>query len=98
MIDRVRIAKEGLIIIIVELVRATGQLAQTPEILTKGLIYEKKDELAKKLGAIFAKRFSGRQEPMTSTHYYKKTIEKTVEEILYREGRSPLVVPVIIEV
>ncbi len=97
-VDRVRIAKEGVMIVMVELVRSNGQLEGLPEILTKGLVYEKKEELARTLGAALNKRFSTKKDPVTAMGYYKKTIEKTAEEILYREGRSPLVVPVIIEV
>lgn len=97
-VDRARISKEGVMIIMAELVGATGQLSGTPEILTKGFTYDKKEEFAKKLGGELAKRFQGRNEPITSVGYYKKTIEKLAEEMLYREGRSPLVVPVIMEV
>lgn len=97
-VDRARISKEGVIIILTELTGATGQLAGTPEILTKGFVYDRKEEFAKKLSADLVKRFDGRNEPITSVSYYKKTIEKIAEDILYKEGRSPLVVPVIIEV
>lgn len=97
-VDRARISKEGVMIILTELTGTTGQLASTPEILTKGFVYDKKEEFAKKLEADLVKRFDGRNEPITSVSYYKKTIEKIAEDILYKEGRSPLVVPVIIEV
>lgn len=97
-VDRVRIAKEGIIIVIVNLVAATGQIEGTPDILIKGFVYEKKEEFTKNLGSALNKRFAGRHDPVTGVGYYKKTVEKVAEEILYREGRSPLVVPVIIEV
>lgn len=97
-VDRARISKEGLIIVIVQIRAADGQVSLPVDILTKGLVYEKKDELAKNIESTLKKRFSGRTEPVSGLGYYKKTIEKTAEEILYREGRSPLVVPVIIEV
>lgn len=97
-VDRVRIAKEGVLIVMVELKAANGQLDSDPFILTKGFVHEKKEEFEKTLGATLAKRFSTKQDPVTSLGYYKKTIEKAAEELLYREGRSPLVVPVIIEV
>lgn len=97
-VDRVRIAKEGVMIVIVELIASTGQLEGLPSILTKGFVYERKEEFERNLGSAIAKRFQSKQDPVTSLGYYKKTIEKAAEEILYREGRSPLVVPVIIEV
>lgn len=96
--DRMRISKEGIMIVMVELATADGQLAGTPDILTKGLVYEDKEGLAKRLGTEIGKRFANKKDPVTSIGYYKKSIEKITEEILYREGRSPLVVPVIIEV
>ncbi|MGE5042440.1 MAG: ribonuclease J [Candidatus Levyibacteriota bacterium] len=96
--DRVRIAKEGIMVIMVEVVKSTGQIEGMPDILTKGFTYERKDEFAKNLSAALRKRFVNKREPMGSVGYYKKAIEKTAEEMLYREGRSPLVVPVIIEI
>lgn len=96
--DRVRIAKEGIMVVMVEMVRTTGQIEGVPDILTKGFAYEKKDAFAKILAGALRKRFMNKKDPMGSIGYYKKTIEKTAEEILYREGRSPLVVPVIIEI
>lgn len=97
-VDRVRIAKEGVMIVMVELVASTGQLEGIPTILTKGFVYEKREEFEKMLGNALAKRFTNKEDPVKALGYYKKTIEKTAEEMLYREGRSPLVVPVIIEV
>lgn len=98
LVDRARISKEGVMIIMLELTGSTGQLAGMPEIVTKGFVYEKREQFAKKLSASLEKKFSGRREPITSIRYYKKTIEKAAEGLLYREGRKPLVVPVIIEV
>lgn len=97
-IDRVRIAKEGVMIVMVELNAQTGQIEGTPTILTKGFVYDNKDALEKNLSVIFSKRFASKTEPVTAIGYYKKTIEKATEEVLYKEGRSPLIVPVIIEV
>lgn len=97
-VDRMRISKEGLMILLVEMDTATGQLAEKIDVLTKGFVYDKKEDFAKKLGSALSKRFSSRSEKMTALGYYKKTIEKTAEELLYQEGRSPLVVPVILEV
>lgn len=97
-VDRVRIAKEGVMIVMVELVASTGQLEGIPTVLTKGFVYEKREEFEKMLGNTLTKRFTNREDPVKALGYYKKTIEKAAEEMLYREGRSPLVVPVIIEV
>lgn len=97
-VDRMRISKEGLIILLVEINTANGQLADKIDVLTKGFVYDKKDEFAQKLGTALSKRFMNKNEKITSVGYYKKLIEKTAEEMLYKEGRSPLVVPVILEV
>lgn len=97
-VDRVRIAKEGVMVIMLEMARSTGQIEGTPDILTKGFTYERKDEFAKQMLSILSKRFVNKKDPITNVSYYKKAVEKTAEEILYREGKSPLVVPVIIEV
>ena len=97
-VDRVRIAKEGVLVIMLEMTKSDGQIEGMPDILTKGFTYERKEELAKQLFNTLSKRFENKKEPITNISYYKKAVEKAAEEILYREGKSPLVVPVIIEV
>jgi len=98
LVDRTKISKEGLIIVIAEINSATGQLIGTPDILTRGFVYERKRELASKITTSLNKTLSNRNGQVTDWGYYRKTIEKITEDLLFREGRRPLVVPVVLEV
>ncbi len=96
--DRVKIAKEGLIIVIVEIDSNTGHLASSPDILTKGFKYENIKNLAKRVQRALEESIGKRREKVINWVYYKKIVERVTEQILFKEGRQPLIVPVILEV
>lgn len=97
-LDRKKIAEEGVVIIIVELDSQTGQLVSKPDIITKGFVYPRKDIFAGKLEIELQKVFSLNKGNHESILYYRKLIQQKAESILWRDKREPLIVPVIIEV
>lgn len=97
-IDRIKISKEGIVVIITEVDVSSGQLIKTPDILTRGFIFENKEQFAKRLESELGKIFRLKREKVTNWIYYRKLVERKAEEILFSEGREPLIVPVVLEV
>lgn len=97
-IDRMKISKEGVVIIIAEIDSNTGQLIKEPDILTRGFKFDSigkfKNKLREKLDSIFKLK----NERVSNWIHFRKTIEKTTERLLYQEGREPLIVPVVLEI
>lgn len=96
-IDRLKIANEGIVIAMVEVNSTTGEIASTPDIITKGFTYPNKEKLAKRLGEELQHSFRKR-ESVPNWRFYKKMIQEKMESILYKERREPLVIPVVVEV
>lgn len=96
-LDRKKISEEGVIILIVEIETATGQIMSNIDVITKGFIFPDKEIFAKKLKDVLNKSFT-RREKVTNWVFFRKTIQQRAEEILYHEKREPLVVPVVLEV
>lgn len=97
-LDRQKIAKEGVLIIVSEISSTNGQMISPPDIILRGLTLASKDEFVRNLTQELTKAFSKRQEKVTNWPYYRKTIQQKAETILYEEGREPLVIPVVLEV
>ena len=97
-LDRQKIAEEGVIIVVVEIDSTTGQLLSAPDAIVRGVNLSDRDKfvrgLAQELGRIFVKK----QEKVTNWNFYRKTIQQKAETILFDEGREPLVIPVVLEV
>lgn len=96
-LDRKKISEEGVIIVIAEIESATGQLMSNVDVITKGFVFQEKELFAKELQDALNKSFT-RREKVTNWVFFRKTIQQRAEEILYREKREPLVVPVVLEV
>ncbi len=95
--DRAKIAREGLIVVIVEVDSNTGRLSAMPDVLTKGFKYDNTKNLAKRIQLMLEESLRTRKEKVSNWVYYKKIIERVTEKLLFREGRQPLVVPVVLE-
>jgi ribonuclease J len=96
--DRQKIAEEGVIIVIAEIDSQTGQLVGKPDAITRGMTFATKDAFLNKLSDNLVKTFSTRHEPVTNWIYYRKTLQQRAEELLYHDRREPLVVPVVLEI
>ncbi len=96
-LDRKKIAEEGILIVMVEVDSATGEIVGKPDLITKGFNYLNKDSLVRKLEDQLNQSFNKR-EKVDNWRFYRRMIQQKTESLLYRQGREPLVIPVVVEV
>lgn len=98
--DRQTIATEGIVVIVVPMEQATGKITADPDIISRGFIYMKESgELVDKAKRVVTQSLKLKKGRMVDWQFVKKQIEGNVSKFLYRQtGRSPLIVPVIVEV
>lgn len=97
-VDRQKIAKEGIVIVLSEVDGETGKLASTPDVIARGFALADKDAFLKKLEAELARSLLPSTGKTTHFGAYRKIIQRKAEELLYRERKEPLVVPVVVEI
>ncbi len=99
--DRLNLAKEGMVVIIVTLDRRNGRVLKNPDIISRGFIYLKDnqvilEDIRKKVRAVIS-RLPAHQE--VETDYLKTLIRDQVGQFLYtKTKRRPMILPVTIEV
>lgn len=96
--DRATIAHEGIVVVVVPIEEATGRMKSAPEIITRGFVYVKgsRELLGKAIDIVSRAVSRGR---VTDWQLMRKRIEESLKEYLLKEtGRSPLIVPVVLEV
>lgn len=96
LLDRQKIVKEGIMIVMVEVEGESGKVLSTPDIIVRGVTFPEKEGFAKKLEEELGRTIS--QKGRSNAAIYRKTIQRSAENILYRMKREPLVIPVVIEV
>ena len=102
--DRKAMAQDGIFVIIVTVDHETGEVATSPDIISRGFIYMRENEqLVHKSRAeikkIFARHGADRRGPKTDWSLAKQKLRDDIGEFLFRETeRRPMVIPVIIEV
>lgn len=100
--DRIRMATEGIFVVILTIQRGTGRLLTSPDIISRGFIYLRDSEelmtmirqyLKQKVAYVFASNRS------TNIDAIKKELRDEITHILYdRTHRTPIVIPVINEI
>jgi ribonuclease J len=98
LLDRQKIAKEGIMIVMVEVEGETGKIVSPPDIIVRGGIFPEKEGFVKKLEEKLREALGGNDNKKANMGIYRKTIQRKTEELLYRMKREPLVVPIVIEV
>jgi ribonuclease J len=98
--DRQTIAKEGIVVVVVPLEKSTGRVTSEPDIISRGFIYMKSSgELLDKAKQVVNESLRLKKGRMIDWHLVRKHVEENLGRFLNREtGRSPLIVPVIVEV
>ena len=99
--DRQLLARDGVLLIVVTVDKATGQLVAGPDIVTRGFVYAAEsgtllDETKEKIKtALFQK--NGATPP--DWNYLNKKIRDTVGQFLFEKTRRrPMVLPVVVEI
>lgn len=98
LMDRQKISEEGIMIVIVEIEGETGKVVSTPDIIARGFVFPEKEGFAKKLNEELMVELGQKTPKSNNMGTYRKIIQRTSENLLYRMKREPLVIPVVIEV
>jgi ribonuclease J len=98
--DRRTIATEGIVVIVVPIDEATGRVTAEPDVISRGFVYMKESEAL--IGMVKRKVLESlrlKKGRIINWHFVRKRIEEEIGKFLLKKtGRSPLVVPVIVEV
>ncbi len=99
--DRKHIAGDGLVVTVVAINSQTGALEQPPEIITRGLAVDpRQDAMLREAPALLARAIE--QAPLEERRdpgLLKETIRLELQRMFRkRAGRRPLVLPVVMEV
>lgn len=98
--DRQTIAHEGIVVVVVPVDASTGRMTSPPEIITRGFVYVKgSQQLLNRASSVVSHALTLKKGRITDWLSLKKRIEEALKEYLLKEtGRSPLIVPVVLEV
>lgn len=98
--DRQTIAREGIVVVVVPVDKRSGRMMNHPEIITRGFVYVKGSrQLLGRASAVVSQALTLKKGRITDWQVVKKRIEESLKEYLLKEtGRSPLIVPVVLEV
>ncbi len=102
--DRKAMAQDGIFVIIVTVDHENGQMATSPDIISRGFIYMRENEnLVHKARAeikrLFAKHVAANGGTRADWNLIKQKLRDDIGEFLFTETeRRPMVIPVVIEV
>ncbi len=97
-LDRKKISEEGVVIVVAEIDSNNGQMVGRLDLITKGFMYQDKNRLSNTIESRVRNILSKRKERVSNWIHIKKLLSEKAEEVLYQEGKEPLVVPVVIEI
>jgi len=99
LIDRQKIAKDGIVIVMAEVDSGTGKMIDLPSIIARGLSSQESTLLNKNLGVQLKNSFLARPDRMNDWVYVRKLISEIAEKNIFKTlHKRPLVLPVVIEV
>lgn len=98
--DRQTIATEGIVVVVVPVQESTGRVTAEPEIISRGFIYIKQSgALLKSAKNVVSQSLRLKKGRIVDWQYMRRQVEENLSRFLQKEtGRSPLIVPVIVEV
>lgn len=94
--DRLMLASEGLVAVVLTVDKKTGQLMTSPDIISRGFIYMKGQEELMNQFRIELKRAVSQRFKRIDLDRFKIELKEHVTHFLYEKtGRSPIVIPVV---
>lgn len=94
--DRLMLAEEGLVAVILTVDRKTGALLTSPDIISRGFIYMRDSEELMNEFRAELRRAVGQRFKRIDLDRFKQEIKEHVTHFLYdKTGRSPIVIPVV---
>ncbi len=94
--DRLILAEEGLVAVVLTIDRKTGQLLTSPDIISRGFIYMRDNEELMNAFRTELKRAVGQRFKRVDLDRFKQEIKEHVTHFLYEQTqRSPIVIPVV---
>ncbi len=94
--DRLVLANEGLVAVVLTIDRKSGQLMTSPDIISRGFIYMKGQEELMNAFRIELKRAVAQRFKRVDLDRFKLELREHVTHFLYEQtGRSPIVIPVV---
>lgn len=98
--DRQTIAKEGIVVVVVPIEESSARVAHGVDIISRGFVYMRQSgKLVDEAKGVVTRSLKLRKGRMVDWHFRRKQIEEELARFLKREtGRTPLIVPVLVEV
>ncbi len=94
--DRLMLANEGLVAVVLTIDKKSGQLMTSPDIISRGFIYMKDQEELMNAFRIELKRAVSQRFRRVDLDRFKAELREHVTHFLYEQtGRSPIVIPVV---
>jgi ribonuclease J len=94
--DRLMLANEGLVSVVLTIDKKSAQLMTSPDIISRGFIYMKDEEELMKQFRIELKRAVAQRFKRVDLDRFKLELKEHITHFLYEKtGRSPIVIPVI---
>lgn len=97
--DREILAKDGIVVLMLEVNATDGQLAAKPDIISRGLLPKDSDVLIEGIARELNDLFGRRRGRVTNWTHLRKEAETVANKFIFKKlRRRPLIMPVIIEV
>jgi ribonuclease J len=94
--DRLMLAEEGLVAVVLTMDKKTGQLLTSPDIITRGFIYIRDSEELMNAFRAELRRAVGQRFKRIDLDRFKAELKDHVTHFLFEQtGRSPIVIPVV---
>ena len=94
--DRLMLAEEGLVAVVLTVDKRTGQLATSPDIISRGFIYMRDNEELMNTFRAELRRAVGQRFKRVDLDRFKQEIKEHVTHFLFEQTqRSPIVIPVV---
>ena len=96
--DRQRLAQDGIAIVLMQLDKKAGMLMSSPEIISRGFVFEKKEKgFLQTAGSLLMGEL--RKKKRVDIRVVRNTSIDFLEKYFYKEtGRRPMVLPLVVEI